>query len=95
MADGEAGRRARSGKPNEMLRRNIGHKERCADEKPANVAARQKIFLAGAPAPRKVKTNSKNDRKINTNDGEIEIGESFVHSCNLCCKEHSVLLGAS
>src|SRR5258706_3806659 len=76
-----------------MLRANIRTKERCADKKPSDVAPGQKVFFARPLAPRKIKSNSKHNQKVDADDRQIEVRKCLMRRGNLCCKGHSYLPG--
>jgi hypothetical protein len=74
MSDGESRGGAGSGKSDKMFRGNVRYKQRSPDEKPADIAAGQEIFLRGAFPSRKIEPDAKNDQKVNADNDQIDRG---------------------
>ncbi len=70
--DRQAGRCARPGKADEMLARDVGRKDRCADGEPADVLACQKVVSGCALPSRMPEANREDQGEITRDDGGIQ-----------------------
>jgi len=94
MADCQARRCPRARQADEMLGGNIRYEQRCADEKPSDIAAGEEVFFRTSFLQGKVQADAEDDGEIDSNDDEIEGCEGSVGCLDKRCKQHPCLLGA-
>src|SRR5882724_10653977 len=92
MPDGQPGRRARSGQPDEMFGGNIGNEQRGADGEPADVAAGQEIILGAASLAGKIKADAENNDEVDRDDRDIHSGKVSVRDRSRRRVQHAYLL---
>ena len=75
-AHGQSAGCARTGETDEVLARNVGGKQRCADREPADAVAGEEVFAGGALAARMINADSEDDQEIGDDDQVIEHSRS-------------------
>src|SRR6266480_6637342 len=95
MADRQSGRGARAGEADEVFRGDIRYEQRCANEEPSHVAAREEVILGSPLLPGKVHTNSEDDGEVDADDDEIRSRKGPVINLDSRCKQHPCLLDAA
>src|SRR5438093_8332527 len=79
MREGDAARRARPREPDDVLRADVGRKDGRADEKPAEVSAREEIVVGGVlVAPGHPPGEAQEETKVQQNDQPIPA----AHGCS-------------
>src|SRR5262245_50081665 len=68
---------------------NVRDKQRGTDEKPTDIAARQKIIFGCSLFPRKIEPDAEHDDEVNGDDGDINGSQRSV--CRGCCTGRSSL----
>src|SRR5579859_5063937 len=76
-----------------MFSRDVRDEKRCADEKPSDIAARQKVLLGRALPSREVQPDSEDNGEVNSDNDEVQSSNSLVSRSDIRCKQHPFLLG--
>ena len=92
MANRQTGRSAGAGEADEVLGGNIRDEQGGAYEKPTHIAASQEIVFGSSFFPGKVQPDSKDQRKIESDDDDIRGRQGLVSYLDRRCVEHPCLL---
>src|SRR5258708_22682 len=76
-----------------MFGGDIGNEQRCADEKPSDIAASKKVIFGSAFLPSEVHADAKYDGEIDPDDDEVYRCQVAVRDRDLRRKQHLCLLG--
>src|SRR6478672_6013958 len=78
MSDGKPSGCTRTGKSDEMLRRNVGNEQRGSDGEPSYVPAGQKIVHRSAFFTGKIESYGKDDTEVDSDNKEICFGKDLM-----------------
>src|SRR5690242_15275870 len=92
MSDRETRGCAGSRQADEVLGRNIRDEQGRADEKPAYVAACEKVLLGGSFPPGKVHADAEHQREIKTDNDDVRSCQSPMTRLDQRSVEHPLLL---